>query len=180
MTTESCGTLIAILPRVRGDDGRGGGADAVDVGCRSSPVCSGSVTVSRAMRSAFGKLAFAAAEAPAERAKMQRLVRHAGADAARFHRVAKAAAVDLQALERQQDGEHVPAVAVVRAGRPRRQHARRVGLEAGEVAVDQRATPGEELRQPLELRVADARVDVGQVELAAGERDVARAVGQVP
>ena len=30
-----------------------------------------------------------------------------------------------------------------------------------------------------ELRMPDARVDVGHVELAAGKRDVARAVGEV-
>ena len=49
--------------------------------------------------------------------------------------------------------------------------------ETLEIAVDERAPLGEKRRQPLELRDADARIDVGQIELAAGKCDVARAVG---
>jgi hypothetical protein len=60
-------------------------------------------------RNALGvrMLALAPAETPAGRAKMQRFVRHAGADAARLHRVAEAVAIDRHAFQREQDAEHV-------------------------------------------------------------------------
>ena len=110
--------------------------------------------------------------------QVQRFIRYTGADAARLHRVAKRLARERHAVERQQHAPHVPRLAVV-AGRARRQHAGGIGGEALEIAVDERAAAGEELRQPRELRDADPRIDVGQVELAAGKGDVARAIGQV-
>ena len=91
------------------------------------------------------------AEAPAERGQVQRLVRDAGADAARRQRVAERRAGELDAVERQQHAEHVPGLAVVAAsGRGGSTQAGSV-RQAREVALDERAPPGEKRRQPREL-----------------------------
>ena len=109
---------------------------------------------------------------------MERFVRHAGADAARVERIAKRLARDRHPRQGQQHREHVPRLPVAGA-RPRRQHAGGIGRETLEVALGERAPRREEFGQPRELRNADPRVDVGQIELPAGKRDVARAVGKV-
>src|SRR6185312_16703421 len=86
---ESLPTPAAVpsLLSCRCDDCTGGLADAVDVRFAEPGVQRQGHGLAR---DALGVriLAFAPAEAAAERAKMQRFVRHAGADAARLHRVA--------------------------------------------------------------------------------------------
>ena len=79
-----------------------------------------------------------------------------------------------EAVERQQRGEDVPAVSVVPA---RRQAHRRVAAQALEVAGHQRAAPGVEALQLLQLGQADAGGHIAQVVLAAGEQHVGAAVG---
>ena len=154
-----------------------GGADAIDVVGRQRRVQWQRHGLPRdALR--HREIAFAVAEAAAERGEVQRFVRYAAADAARFERVAERLARQRQAVERQQHAPHVPRLAVV-AVRPRRQHACGIGGEAVEVAVDEGAAAGEELGQPRELRDADPGIDVRQIELAAGKGDVARAIGQI-
>ena len=49
----------------------------------------------------------------------------------------------------------------------------------GEITLDQRAPSLEEFGQLLELREADACIDVRQIELAAGKRNVAGSVRQI-
>src|SRR6266545_1613629 len=177
MTTDSTGTpSVDDSFMVFADDLGTRVADAVDVRCvhpRVQRQCE------RFAGDALGvrELAFVMTERAAERRQMQRLVRHAGRDPTLGERVAKRLAGDRHPVERQQDIPHVPGLAVVLAG-PRRQHARGIGREALEIAIGERTPLGEELRQPRELRDADACVDVGQVELAAGKAHVARAVGQ--
>src|SRR5204863_986714 len=50
---------------------------------------------------------------------------------------------------------------------------------AREVTIDQRAAARQKFRQALELCTADARVDIGKVELAARKGYVARPIGEV-
>ena len=111
---------------------------------------------------------------------MQCLVRHARRDAARIQRIANLSSRQRELVEWKQDAEHVPAVVVVvrRAG-ARRQHAGGIGAQALEVAVDEASPVGKKARQPFELCAADARIHVGQVELAAGKRDISRSISLV-
>ena len=92
--------IIAGFERVRGEDVRAGGADAVDVG-----VGHGGVQRQRhgRIRDAFGVRQVAAmiAEPPAQRGQVQRLVRHAGCDALRRQRVAKGFAGERELGERE-------------------------------------------------------------------------------
>ncbi|MBI1990295.1 MAG: hypothetical protein HYS65_11315, partial [Betaproteobacteria bacterium] len=98
---------------------------------------------------------------------------------ARVHRVDELPARNPHAPERQQRGEHVPAVArLVSRVAARRQHARRIGVEASEIMFGERAARRGELIETRELREAHAGVHVGKVELASGHIDIARAVGQ--
>jgi hypothetical protein len=137
--------------------------------------CNGSIGDAFGM----GKAAAMIAEAAIQRGQVGRFVGHSGADAALFQRVAEFAPRQRDLGERQQRREQVPAVAVFVAGIARmRQFAGRFGAEAFEVAADQRAALRVERRQLRQLRDAHRRVDVGEVELAAGDGDVARAVGE--
>ena len=134
------------------------------------PACSGSVTVSRAMRSAFGNCP---SRPPNRRPSVHRCsasyetpVPMPRASSASRNCVARRSTGDRAAAARRtcsSDARRRPASAGAR-----REHARRIGRKPREVAVGERAPRGaQELRQAPELRQADARVDVGQVELAA-------------
>src|SRR2546425_11787329 len=101
---------------------------------------------------------------------MQRFVRYPCGDAASLQRFAKLLARNRQRVQWQKHAEHIPGMTVfVACLRLRRQHTRGLGRELRKVAVDQRAAARKKLRQSFELSMADARVDVGQIELAAGK-----------
>ncbi len=111
---------------------------------------------------------------------MQRFVRHAGRDSARFQRVAYLAAVERYALQRQEDADTCSscnASSSSARGAGGRTHAGSVRETLRSSDRPARRRVAEEFGQPLELRAPDACVDVRQVELAAGKIDVARTVG---
>src|SRR5690242_20662375 len=115
-----------------------------------------------------------------ERREVDRFVRHARADAFLLHRVHESLARRARLGERQQDGEHVPAVAGVVLRRQALGREEVVAGEAFEVAMREalaRAAPFVEVAQLLD---AEARGHVGEVVLGARALDVACAVGEAP
>jgi hypothetical protein len=129
----------------------------------------GSVTVSRAMRSETGNR-------PSRKPLLRKyVVRWIASYETPVH---EGLARDVEGAKRQQDREHIPAMAGIV---PRRQAfggEEVIALEAVEVAVRQAlpgAAPGIEMGELLQ---AEARRNVGEIVLGAGALDVAGTVGK--
>src|SRR5262245_27941101 len=112
------------------------------------------------------KVTLLPAEAAVQREQVDRRIVHAGADPGGAHARYELPAPDAQTLERQNDLKHVP-VRLLEVGH--RKPAAQALVEAREVVPRELAPARGERVQPGELTEADARRDVGEIELVADD-----------
>src|SRR5688572_15458387 len=157
-------------------DAAGGGADALDIRiAHFGKERQGHGLAADALGD--GELARAQALGAEVRGEVQGFVRDSHADALGLHRVDERLARDPRLIERQQRGEHVPAVAGVVARGQAFCGEELVALEAREVAAREPLARAAPVVQVRELREPEACGHIREVELAARRLDVARAVG---